>query len=616
MTQGTVGNSLASGRTSLLPLLNPPRPQEAGPRAHLLRLAEDNKVSPLDVLRLQGPSRLGFSTVNKEAASTFSMARLLAGRCRFCPHCLSKGDDWHCGWETPCADACPRCGCWLVDECSACDRPVLWSRQYLMRCECGAALYQGLGRQAPTAVIALAKSMVRLDSGAIVQAPIAGLGVRQAAEVVWFLGRLASGGANARRLRTDGLPPLWESWPVTSAAAEILADWPRAFCRVLDQCRNRCPEEDRGSLLRVFPEVYSTLYRHPRPQHFAAVLEAFEAYVIERWPGQLAKRHGRLEDRALGEPAWIRIRQAARLTGYPESALRKLVSQGDLESQTWTTVRGRSFLLLRRTGVETLLAAQGPAIDLCEAAVRLGLSEGRLAQVLPKVCLGALAPIRQGGRWTIPAKWVEEWEQFICDLPHETRTSGCLVVEDALRFFLSDSDAFAQLLNAIRDGVVMPVGRVEAARGLSGILIRRTTFREWTDSRRPQLDSLSIRAAAKRIGVKEEVAYYLARRGVLESTSTRVGRRVERRISERAIARFIETYVLAKTIAVRTGSSARAVRRFLSECDVTAVCGPGVDTCRQLVYRRDSVAEALSANGLDAAEGCGLESMRDQTGTP
>jgi hypothetical protein len=391
---------------------------------------------------------------------------------------------------------------------------------------------------------------------------------------------------------------------VTAAAAEILADWPRAFCRVLDQCRDRCPEEDRGSLLRVFPEVYSTLYKHPRPQHFVAVLEAFEAYVIERWPGQLAKRHGRLEDRALGEPAWIRIRQAARLTGYPGSALKKLVSQGDLESQTWTTVRGRSFLLLRRTGVETLLAAHGPAIDLCQAAVRLGLSEDRLAHVLPKVCLGALAPLRQGGRWTIPAKWVEEWERFISDMPPETRTTGCLMVEEVLRFFLSDSDAFAQLLNAIRDGEVVPVGRVESVRGLSGILIRRTTFREWTDSRRPQLDSLSVRAAAKRIGVKEEVAYYLARRGVLESTSTRVGRRLERRITERAIARFNESYVLAKTVAVRTGSSARAVQRFLSECGVTAVCGPGVDTCRQLVYRRDAVLEALSAHGLDAVQVC------------
>jgi hypothetical protein len=596
--------SLPSSRPPLRPLANPKRAPEVGPCSHVLRLAEANRVSTGEVLRLLGPDGVGFSHLVGDPPTLSAALRRLSARCRYCPRCLSRGESWHRGWETPCVDACPRCGCWLADECAACHRPVTWSRSRLMECACGASLTQGLGREAPEALVALARSMSSLEDAPKGQSPIAGLDPQRAAAVVWFLGRLAAGGASVRRAGPVELPPMWESWPVTSAAAEILADWPRAFCRVLDQCRDRCPEEDRGSLLRVFPEVYSTLYKHPRPQHFVAVLEAFEAYVIERWPGQLAKRHGRLEDRALGEPAWIRVRQAVRLTGYPESALRKLVSQGDLESQTWTTVRGRSFLLLRRTGVETLLAAHGPAIDLCEAAVRLGLSESRLAQVLPKVCLGALAPIRQGGRWTIPAKWVEEWEQLISDLPHETRTSGCLMVEDALRFFLSDSDAVVQLLNAIRDGEVVPVGRVQTVRGLSGILIRRAKFREWADSRRPQLDSLSIRAAAKLIGVKEEVAYYLARRGVLESTSTRVGRRVERRISERAIARFIESYVLAKTIAVRTGSSARAVQRFLSECGVTAVCGPGVDTCRQLVYRRHAVFEALSAHGLDAVQVC------------
>lgn len=596
---GTVGYCPAASDAPLLPLLNPPRAQEAGPRAHILRLAEDNKVSPLDVLRLQGPSRLGFSIANQEATSPYSMARLLAGRCRFCPHCLSTGNGWHRGWETPCADACPRCGCWLVDECSVCNRPVLWSRQHLMLCACGAALDQAPGRQAPAAVVRLAKSMANLESFATEQSPLFGLDARQATDVVWFLGRLACGGANTRRPRAEGLPPMWESWPVTSAAAEVLADWPQAFCRVLDQRRERSPEADRGSLLRVFPEVYATLYRHPRPQHFTRVVEAFEAYVIERWPGQLAKRHGRLGDRAVGEPTWIRMRQAARLTGYPESALMRLVKQGALESERWTTARGRSFLLLRRTGVDALVSAQGPAIDLREAAVRLGLSETRLAQVLPKACPGALAPIREGGRWTIPAAWVEEWERFVSGMPVEPRISGCMPLEDALRFFVPDSEAFAHLLVAIRTDEVPAVGRTESDRGLSGILIRRATFRAWMDSSRPQLDSLSIRAAAVRLGVKQEVAYHLARTGFLESTSTRVGRRLERRVSERALAAFAERYVLAKSIAVRARSSARAVQHLLANCGVMPVCGPGVDTCRQLVYERSAAAQALAANGLD-----------------
>ncbi len=599
MMDGTVGEASVGCRLSAKPLVNPPRAPDSGPRAHVLRLAEGNQVSALDILRLQGTAWLGFSLIDDDSASTATATRCLAGRCRFCPHCLSRADSWHRGWETPCVDACPRCGCWLVDECAACLRPLTWSRPRLMQCSCGAALTQEPGREAPPAVVALARSMVSLEAVPKGQSPIAGLDPRRAAEVVWFLGRLAAGGSNVRRVGSAELPSMWESWPVTAAAAEIMLDWPRAFCRVLDQRREQCPEADRGSLLRVFPEIYSTLYRHPKPQHFAGVLEAFEAYVVERWPGQLAKRHGRLADKALGEPAWIRIRQAARLTGYPESALRRLVVQGALESQTWTTVRGRSFLLLRRSGVDALLAAQGPAVDLREAAVRLGLSESRLAQVLPKMCPGALAPIRQGGRWTIPAGWVEDWERLLNGLPHEICISDCMAVEDALRFFLPDSDAFAMLLKAIRDGEVPPVGRFITRRGVSGILIREGVFRAWMGGHRSQLNGFSIRAAAKRLGVKEEVAYYLARRGLLESTATRVGRRVERRVSEGALASFAESFVFAKTIAVRAATSARAVQRFLADSGVAAVCGPGVDACRQLVYRRHAVVEALSAHGLE-----------------
>lgn len=590
--------TLASSRPSSRPLVNPKRPPEVGPCSHVLRLAEENRVSTGEVLRLLGPDDVGFSLLVGDPPTLSSALRRLSARCRYCPRCLSRGDSWHWGWETPCIDACPRCGCWLVDECAACHRPVTWSRSRLMECPCGAPLTQGLGREAPEALVALARSMVSLGGASKGQSPIAGLDPRRAAAVVWFLGCLATGGCSNRRAGPVELPPMRESWSVTSAAAEIVVDWPRAFCRVLDQCREQCPEGDRGSLLRVFPKLYSTLYRHPRQSHFEPVRDAFEGYVLERWPGQIAKRHTRLEDRAAGEPAWIRLRQASRLTGYPVSALKELVQAGSLESKAWTTLRGRNFLLLRRAGVDALLGEKGIAVDLSEAAVRLGLSESRLADVLPRVCPDALAPIRRGGRWSIPATWVEGWELFISRLPHEARGSRFMSVADSLRYFLPDSDALSLMLAAIWNRTLPAAGRTLRAQGLPAIVIERGAFRQWLDQHKENADSLSIKAVAARLDVKQEVAYFLARRGLLAATSVRLGRRIERRVSEKSLEEFLEVYVFAQVFAQERATSARAIRRYFDECGVAPVCGPGIDRCRQLLYRRSEAAAAISLPGL------------------
>lgn len=430
--------------------------------------------------------------------------------------------------------------------------------------------------------------------------PFKGMGCEQALEAVWFLGHLAVGSERAGRRWIPSVKPIRETWPLTTAAAEVLADWPNGLCQILDAHRQAIPSQDRGSLLRTFSVVYSALYRHPRRVYFGFIQDAFEAYVLERWPGQIAKRHRRLDHRVGGHSVWLRVSQASRLTRYPASVLRAMAQSGDLESQTWTTKRGRNFLLLRRAGIEALLEEKGPAIDLSEAAIRLGLPDPRLAQIITKLCPDATKPIRPGGRWTIPESFVLRWEKFVASQPFVSVVSiPRVTVADCLRYLLPDSDILAVLLLDIEANRLPILGKRRNMRGVSGIALGRAPFRQWMQQHRVGLRTLSVRTAADRLGVKEEVAYFLARDGFLKTTPVRLGRRTERHLDEAALVEFSNQYVFAQTIAQKIGTSARAVRKFLVEAGVEPVAGPGVNACRQLVYVRRAVDDAFRSHGLD-----------------
>lgn len=71
----------------------------------------------------------------------------------------------------------------------------------------------------------------------------------------------------------------------------------------------------------------------------------------------------------------------------------------------------------------------------------------------------------------------------------------------------------------------------------------------------------------------------------------KLARRVERRTRRDWVEAFRLTYVFGRELAEACGRSPKYTAAKLAAAGVDAVAGPGVDTCRQLVYER-TVAEA------------------------
>lgn len=518
--------------------------------------------------------------------------------CRFCPSCLGKRRAWLDSWELPMADACPNCGDWLVDVCSSCGRHVPWARRRLLHCDCGGCLASEPGRPAPDALVRLSRVIQRLARGGALSdlQHLSGLTTEECMHVCAFLASVATLRAYQKIRSLAEIEHLSHSWHLSSAAAEVLSNWPHAFVESLSRWRAKSAEADRGSLSKVFENGYRALYGSLRGKEYEFLRIAFSSFVAERWTGALAKRNRRVYGELPATLTWIPAATAAKILKVSTARVRQLVAGGRLPGEERVTAKGRRFLVVHRQSLERDAAKLRDGLTLEEVSKLLGLSERRLAAVIPHVCPEARAPAAPGAPWAIPEEWVEVWVQISKKAPlvPPKRQPHGVSFAHAVQHRFCDDEQVASFMRAIRDGRVVSFWRVIDSARLADVLFRHEEINLWA----VQLDAgkgawLSMRDVAVRLSVKQEVAYFLARSKLLRTQRVRIGRRMETRTSERWLKEFQATYVFGRDLAHEHGRSPRSIAEQLTALGVAAVAGPGVSACRQLVYSRDHVARAI-----------------------
>jgi hypothetical protein len=97
---------------------------------------------------------------------------------------------------------------------------------------------------------------------------------------------------------------------------------------------------------------------------------------------------------------------------------------------------------------------------------------------------------------------------------------------------------------------------------------------------------MSVTAAARAIGIKEEVAYHLVRVGLLQTHPPDNG--TSRRVTAEGIRQFQERYVGAAEVSRALGTSPKALLATLAARPVT---GPMTDGGRQYFFNRSDIAD-------------------------
>lgn len=568
-----------------------PHPFE-GPRSFRLRTLQTNLISGsmTGLLDLDGEF--------EDVAADRSVAEDWIHRlCRWCPQCLHTGDVSYgrIGWEIRFADACAACGHWLVDRCSSCGDQVSWARSSYCTCRCGGSLNIEISSEAPLALVRLSRALeLRALKMLSDDVPMFdALKLHQCLQVVRWLG--CYGGRVPQRVRQKLFASdlLEVSWPITTLAAEVLIDWPKGFHKLLSDLRAEAGTFDGGSLSRSFRGFYRVLYTNFRGPEFAWLREAFEDYVAEHWNGSMARRNHRTYEQAVEKMEWIPASLAARHIGISPAALQRLSGQDLVDLHSYETATGRKFSKVRKASIAHLIrSGLNETFTLTEAAKALGLKKSRLQSLIGSICPQAFK-LQPTNVWMIPKSWLEQFLDWIQQLPvHDEAsvTSEWVTLDWLFRYEIPTNKAAGLLINAIRDGSVTAL-RTKFTTELGDVMVCRSVFRSlFGPTTAEDAGYISLMDAATLMRVKQEVVYSLVRSKLLFVELRRIGRRPSLWVTRDELQRFETTFIFGRDLAKSLATSSRSLMTKLNDLGVSPVSGPGIDGCRQLVFRRSDIA--------------------------
>lgn len=586
-------------------LVHPSRESDEGPSGYRYRLAFANALSFNDLKNLESTGEVGaFTAVEKESVpgpGFFDPWIRRYSRC--CPSCLDTRGFWKIGWEVLFADACPTCANWLIDTCGACGISLNWYRAHIHKCDCGHFLASEASSSAPQAVVKLSRTLQNVALGLTSpDLPIFdGLRLEQCGRLIRLLGSYGSGGGSRLLQKIDRVDSLRVSWPITTMAAEILDVWPSNFYRLLDNLRRQNDHEPHGKLSKAFQGFYAALYKGFRDSQFAFLRTEFENYLSQHWTGAIGKRNRRIDESVLKTLSWIPANQAIRLLGISRRRLTDLIQEGKLRGEQRLTPANRNFIVVLRSDVEKLAATLDDGISLVDAALRLGFSRQRLLALLPIICPEAKKLGAQGCPWAIPVTWVEAWEKLIqSQVPIRQVNSETVTFDHLLRYWPWTDDQIGDLLGAVFTTEMVPIGAFKATSGIGNLVFKVERLQQWFSAKQNvPCAEVTIPELALRIGIKQEVAYSLVRSGLMPATVRKAGRRNEQRVKVTSLEQFENSYIFGRDVAKLLGRSPRAVAEFLLSDDVRPAAGPGVDHCRQLVFRRNEIEACFLRHGFE-----------------
>lgn len=601
-------------------LVRPMPSRVEGPNGYLFRLGEDNCLT-LDELKQLGvpfePTWLAKNRLLPDAAldpdlhaHVNRMGQLFQDKgriwnqrhARFCPLCLVEEPRWRASWEILFHDACAHHGVWLVDQCSSCRRQISWKRDSLLRCECGSDLRQEPTTVAPDSVCRLACILERrlLGLAPAEELPIlAGLDLEQIQRLVRYLGGYMDPISGPKPLKLRNASSLQASWPVSSLAAEILDQWPRAFHDCWSRMQDQV-EGDKLGLKGVFKRAHTYLYKGLQGGAFAPIRDAFETWLTQHWKGGLSKRNRNLTKRLLADAQWVPGKVAADQLRISIARLRGLVRDGYLEGQESVSSTGRRFVVVRRDQLAKIDAQLANEMTMSEAMEALGIGKVRMRRVLKLLFPNARRLNNQDKMpWCVPRAEVDALFSVGEHLPVTSITDEQQVsLAHILRYWTWNTDSVVALVEAVRAGLITPLAVLDSCCGITRWVFDKPRIRAWYASLNDGRKSwLTIPEVAKLLHVHQQTAYWLARNEYLPSEKLGPGRGPGSRVRREEIELFGKRYVFATELAAYFGCHSRRVLVVLAAHGIQPLQNKySAEPCRQRVYvRNEEIFQAMES---------------------
>lgn len=510
---------------------------------------------------------------------------------RWCPLCLAERQLLNGVWEMKLVCACQVHGIWLHDTCPRCGEPQRWAGTEIRRCHCGTLLGSSVPDATDEAVLRLTRAMQGMPSAWPWMASPE-MTTAQWHRAVRYLGGFGAATPPSRPGQPAALHRMTQSRALISSAAWLFDNWPENFNCMLKAYQPS--GSTTPSLQRAFSPLYGVLYADLSADCFQFLRDAFEAHLHEHWWGLVCRRNRRLDRRVVETHPRLGLKQAASAAGIPPSVVRHLVQAELLPSISAARHGARRAATVHIADVDPLRALCSSAVTLSEAAQRLGLPEARMRQF---VSAGLIKPLIARGGQGGSARWLFT-QQELARL-HVRGSIDGMSLRHVLRYaHLTNAELVALVAGVIDGSFDSGGGHLRDSRPLGQVRIRQDRLRSWLADRRLNDDKgMSIDAAARVLGVKQQVAYCLVRQGLLGSID---GGKLGRRVLAEHLNLFEERYISLKELASTSPASPRAL---LKQIPVAPASGPAIDGNRQIFFQRSDVCRSLlrSLDGTEAS---------------
>lgn len=598
-------------------LLIRPHPfRTEGPRGYLLRLAESNWIPPVELERIgiiydHGVMRdhglLPEEAVDEELNQVVSrIGNLLISSpklwnsqySRFCPLCLIEDAYWRTGWELLFYDACSQHMIWLIDQCSSCGQKVTWSRESLVRCNCGSDLRLEKPSACPESVGKLSSILAekfKTPHSASFVPPFESLDLMQTQRLIRYMGSYMDPEAGRNPLKINQAGNMTASWPITSLAAEVLLNWPHAFHQSLQKVQANANEGMSRKIGDTFGRLYHYLYRGLQGAAFNVIRQSFEDWISSSWQPGFAKRNSRLASHILQKASWIPANLATEELGISRQRLMYLIREGVIDGEKYVSNSGRKSVMVRRDQLELARAEVHGSINMQTACAILGLNKKRMRLVLSRLFpeakkTGASASIA----WSIPRVAVENLLNISngiekVSIPDE----DCVALDHILRYWAWTSNEIVGLILAVRSGEIEIVNVLEDKVGVSAWIFNDKAIKLWkAKSVQGFGEWISIPQMAKVLNIKQQSAYDLVANQFISGEKLHHLPKGGIRVKRSEIEKFKMTYIFGTEVAQRLGVSPRKAKSILEDFYILPASGPGVDDARQVLYFRSLDLEA------------------------
>tara|TARA_R100001039_G_C1842850_1_gene103538 strand:+ start:123 stop:1976 length:1854 start_codon:yes stop_codon:yes gene_type:complete len=586
--------------------------RDEGEMGYLLRLAQENYLRVRDLVE-QGlsfdPVVLHsnglmpsfdldpdlWAWVSRQAKLRKEKARIWNIRqARFCPHCLTEEGTWHASWELFFYDACHHHQVWMIDTCTSCNQPISWKRSQIVRCVCGADLRCEPARPAPIELYALSKLLwqkLHEESDIDILPMLQGLDLEQLCRLVRYLGIHLDVQTPHGSIKVANLSRMEVSWPISTYAASVLSSWPKAFEKAFTAMQ-RSASTERNGLAPKLQKAYTYIYRGLKEPEFDWLRKEFEHWFVSNWIGAFGKRNRRLSEKLWKRMRWIPGNEAATKLGLSVKRLRQLVADGAIEGSIHIAPKSkRKFLMIPSEEMERLRDNPLNEINLNDVMSLLGLGKIRTRGLVVHLFPAATRnpSVRGNASWRIDRADVERYlavgkDSKLMSVPDEHQVDFAHI----LRYWNWDQVEVIDFILDVCDGKLEIEGQIEGVRGFSRWVFDRGRVRAWRARHTPEVASfVSIPQFAKLIGVKQEVAYWLARNGFIELTrpiSKRKG--CGARVSRDEIKRFDASYVFASELAEQLKTSSRKLVELLGDEGLYPASGTGIEGCYKVFFEK------------------------------